>query len=221
MVTSLSMNDTLISMYSHSPNDQDDDRAWMCAASGNVANTVQRCDIKALAASAPSWTLQQQQQCQSVPQPTQCVTWGGAPDPPGGCTALQPGKCTIIDGKDTFDVPVSYCLAEKAVAACTVQVSTTILAVAIVCNIVKIGCLILVAFSKLTPIATIGDAISTFLQRPDDIASGVGALSIHQVRRELGSTTKYRALVPKAFRRRSRRWISAVSRSRWILCLLL
>ena len=62
-----------------------------------------------------------------------------------------------------------YCLIEEAGSAiCTVQMSTAIIAIVIVCNILKIGCYSLALLQKnFSPLVTLGDAIASFFHRPD------------------------------------------------------
>ncbi|KAK0862416.1 hypothetical protein LTS02_007174 [Friedmanniomyces endolithicus] len=85
-------------------------------------------------------------------------------------------------GDDT-SIGGSYCLAEQSQGLCTVSFSGTILAIVVACNIVKLSCLIATAFAlDFEPLATVGDAVASFLDRPDAVTAGVGPLSSHKAR---------------------------------------
>lgn len=110
----------------------------------------------------------------------------------------------------------------KAAQECSVYVNTTTLTVVILCNVVKIICLIATACWPFQPLATIGDAIASFCDKPDAASSGAGALSWAQARDQwhplqLGQIP--RAWEPNAFERKPRRWATSVSTARWLLCV--
>lgn len=86
---------------------------------------------------------------------------------PGQCTQqalLQNANNLTHDGRK-----LEYCLAERmAPRGCTLQYSSTMFIVVILCNAVKAVCMLLTLYYKKdTPLMISGDAIASFLQRPD------------------------------------------------------
>ena len=91
-------------------------------------------------------------------------------------------------GSHERSLPIQYCLAESLEEHCTVNISVPMLAIVIVCNALKIACFLTTAFVlKFRPLATIGDAISSFLENPDVFASELGTVNASKVQ-ELCST---------------------------------
>ncbi|EQB43346.1 hypothetical protein CGLO_18004 [Colletotrichum gloeosporioides Cg-14] len=76
---------------------------------------------------------------------------------------------------ESFDAPILYCLAETFPGNCKTQVNTALLAIVILFNAIKVACLLTTAFSnKFEPLGTVGDAISSFLDQPDDRTANLG-----------------------------------------------
>ncbi|KAK0262716.1 hypothetical protein LTR35_017683 [Friedmanniomyces endolithicus] len=125
-------------------------------------------------------------------------------------------------GDDT-SIGGSYCLAEQSQGLCTVSFSGTILAIVVACNIVKLSCLIATAFAlDFEPLATVGDAVASFLDRPDAVTAGVGPLSSHKARQsESNSQGMLMKMGHAPWRAKKRRWGQAVSVRRWVFCIAL
>jgi hypothetical protein len=116
-----------------------------------VCGTARSCDVKSLISEASSWTL---------PDVLYCQMSGYGAD-----------ACYI-------PAPIQYCLAEPFESDCSVKINTTILVVVVICNFIKITSLLTTVFTtKFEPIVTLGDAITSFSQRPDTFTIGAGALS--------------------------------------------
>jgi len=113
-----------------------------------------------------------------------------------------------------LDAQILYCNARWYGEACQVKVGTTILAVVIACNVIKLMCIMCVVFSiGFTPVATLGDAIEFFLECPDDTTNGHGARDMSDYEQPPGTRgVNGRA---KSFRLRKRRWGVAVGGGRW------
>jgi hypothetical protein len=64
---------------------------------------------------------------------------------------------------------VKYCLTQPAPGECTVELYQPLLGVVILANLFKCVCLVglLMGSSAITPLVTVGDAIESFLARPD------------------------------------------------------
>ncbi|KAJ5722121.1 hypothetical protein N7488_000156 [Penicillium malachiteum] len=78
-----------------------------------------------------------------------------------------------LDQYDLFDnelpqYPVDYCLSQKVGEECGVFYHLPIAIVVIICSIIKLGCMwFLLRMDRQDLIITLGDAISAFLQQPD------------------------------------------------------
>ncbi|KAJ5415398.1 hypothetical protein N7465_004093 [Penicillium sp. CMV-2018d] len=123
---------------------------------------------------------------------------------------------------------IDYCLAEKQQEHCKLQYSLPITMIVITFNIFKAGILFYMWFKipdTDTPILTIGDAIASFLRRPDRYTQGGCLLAYRNVRyinRLSPKEFKKRPLEqPKPFSPRRRRWGSAVSLRRWTFSIIL
>ena len=74
--------------------------------------------------------------------------------------------------------PVEYCLSRKLTEQCELHFSPAICLVVIVCNIIKVLCMSLTALSNRTDIfLTVGDAVASFLSRPDPSTERMGLVS--------------------------------------------
>lgn len=121
---------------------------------------------------------------------------------------------------------VDYCLAEKARQFCKLQYSFPLTMVVITFNLVKSAILCYMWFGmKEAPILTIGDAIASFLRRPDPYTKG-GCLLLNReaeskFRSSSASIKRYPLHEPRKYVRKRRRWGSAVSTRRWVFSIFL
>lgn len=81
-----------------------------------------------------------------------------------------------LDAKDfrIHGFPISYCLSklEDETCPCQLEVSIIIMAIMIICNFVKALCMILTVRSCFaTPLLNLGDAIESFLKKPDSFTA--------------------------------------------------
>ena len=118
------------------------------------------------------------------------------------CINATSGHCTASEAKrvkpwtvEGFEV--QYCLSLPMAESCELKFSVAILSVVIVCNLIKALCTLMTVWKMNDPtLITIGDAICSFLLRPD-------------------RTTAYAK--PETWSYRSHYWFSAASPSRWVL----
>lgn len=122
--------------------------------------------------------------------------------------------------------PIQYCYSEVAeMATCQLQYVSYIIYVVIICNVIKFMCMCAAArflWNLNEPIlATIGDAVSSFLEKPDETTKGYCLLDGEAVRAGVWreKTTKYDSI----YKRKSwTRLYHASSRTRWwwtiVLC---
>ncbi|KAH7093703.1 hypothetical protein FB567DRAFT_178552 [Paraphoma chrysanthemicola] len=82
-----------------------------------------------------------------------------------------------------INLPVEYCLSQRAEPHCRLQFNTTIAIIVTVLNFVKAVLMFLVAFRvKDEPLITMGDAVATYLEKPDSTSKDMCLLSIHDIR---------------------------------------
>jgi hypothetical protein len=146
------------------------------------------CDMKSLISEATLWTIPDVLDCQS-PADSKC---------------------------DRTPVPIQYCLAEAFTSDCSVRVNTTILVVVVICNLMKILALLTTVFAaRFEPMVTLGDAISSFLQRPDPLTIASGTLSKADVSRAAkGGFRGCEGWVSSQYQQKTQRWGRAVGMKR-------
>jgi len=195
VVSKVETDDSLISMWLHSPIEGYADDHWVCHGQISSTNGVtwagSRCDVQEILVDPASWTIPRIEYCSSIEDQSF-------------------GTCQV------FSTKVDYCLAERFEAPCTIRVSIYLLAVIIVRNAAKTVCLVATAISRgSSPLCNIGDAIASFLREPVENTRNCGTLTVSDVRAGL------KTALPKPFVRRRRRWIRAVSTRRWISCVIM
>ncbi|KAE8152089.1 hypothetical protein BDV25DRAFT_128292 [Aspergillus avenaceus] len=149
----------------------------------------------------------------------------------GDNCALSVGRSLTSDMRP---FPVDYCLSKKVEERCQLLFSLPICITVILCNLVKVACMVLTADDKRNDIIlTVGDALSSFLSTPDPTTDGKCLLFMTDVK----SPTPQKASndpielqdfsIPKhaAYLPPKRRWRQAVSIPFWLttltLCILL
>ena len=111
-----------------------------------------------------------------------------------------------------------YCFSKRAKEHCKLQFSLTIMIVVVICNMIKTVCMTIILWKQdPEPLVTLGDAIASFLNRPDVITDR------HCIAgRTWFEDSRYWARFhlsrwdPKHLR-----WFRAASRRRWIVCNVL
>ncbi|KAK3065728.1 hypothetical protein LTR53_018099 [Teratosphaeriaceae sp. CCFEE 6253] len=164
---------------------------WICDK-----DTSETCRISAsLLANPASWTIPDVNLLTYAANGTQLTCFKDAP-------------C------ENVDAPMAYCKARWYGEACQVKAGTTILAVVIACNAVKLLCILVVIFSRhFTPLATLGDALESFLERPEAATAHDGPRSMEDYRQK----QQGRASNAEPFRLRTQRWGHAVAWPRWTI----
>ncbi|KAK5720630.1 hypothetical protein LTR15_006590 [Elasticomyces elasticus] len=199
VVTSLeSTNSSLIHVYSHTAAGEEFDLSWPCHGDidERYAPTYSGCDISSLRAASDSWTIPK------------------VPASPESETASV--DYNLLDGSDdigqSYDAPIKYCLAETVPADCAVHISSKLLIAVIVCNILKIGCMLAtLCVRTFRPLVNIGDAVASFLESPDPETSKKGALEVGIV--SSGIWRNFDRYTPTPWTQHRRRWFYAVPRS--------
>ena len=111
---------------------------------------------------------------------------------------------------------VEHCLVQEVDEKCLLQFSLSVMLIIIICNLIKIACMILVVLEgESRPMVTVGDAIASFLNEPDPATKNLCLADINFFRNESSQTG---SLVWKPERHR---WFRAASIRRWLICNIL
>lgn len=200
------------------------DQEWFC--SGYHEWNIPCVDMDAILIHPEQWTIPTMVQC----SPTEV-------------NSTIAGSSSRTQKECTSNLPIEYCLAEPFDQHCAVMASSSLLTIVVICNLIKMLCLLYTAFGlDFTPIATIGDAISSFSDGMDRTTAGTGPVSMYGVkanpratRRRPGSNQSKPELERRqkthrserlssqshVFRRRSSWWARSVGLTRWMIGLLL
>ncbi|KAF2463992.1 uncharacterized protein BDR25DRAFT_195847, partial [Lindgomyces ingoldianus] len=113
---------------------------------------------------------------------------------------------------------IAYCLSERVPEQCKVQSSLYLAIVVIVLNLIKAFVMFSLAVGvKEMPLMTIGDAIASFLCRPDPSSESMCLISKKDIKRGKNSWLKG----PMPFKSRRRRLFAAASKTRLSLCMFI
>ena len=113
---------------------------------------------------------------------------------------------------------IDYCLSKRAKENCKLQFSLTIMIVVIICNMIKTICMAIISWKQdPEPLVTLGDAIASFLDRPDVTTDG------HCIagRTWFEDSRYWGFLHLSRWDPKNLRWFRAASRRRWIVCNVL
>ena len=107
---------------------------------------------------------------------------------------------------------IDYCLSQPVQEECKLQFSLVIMLIVIGCNATKCICMVYLAIgSKEEPLVTLGDSISSFLNRPDLTTKGFCLAG-----RDSFQTTDWEARA-LTYNPKKRRWFRAATAQRWII----
>ncbi|KAB8204567.1 hypothetical protein BDV34DRAFT_226367 [Aspergillus parasiticus] len=129
---------------------------------------------------------------------------------------MSDSVCATASRALSFSHPysVDYCLSEKVEEHCRVMYSPAICLLIIVCNAVKVICIMLtIRLRRKELLFTVGDAIASFMKYPDRTTLGRSWVDRKKANSVFGThrPVKSRTLPPR------RRWHHAVGRRRWAL----
>jgi len=178
---------------------------WLCGPSWSATPFgPSSCDVSALLAQPAQWHLPGSRLCDYYQADGECV------NPQRG-----------------VDLAVQHCYKQRLSAEehCSLDLVPELLLVVIICNILKVICLSFVLLiPHFEPIATIGDAISSFLRSPDNTTEDLGPITAKEVRRQARRQGHIREPSPNrqsGWQVKQKRWCQAVSFSRWAITDLL
>jgi hypothetical protein len=123
------------------------------------------------------------------------------------------------------DVPweIEYCLSQSEDERCKVQFSIDIMVVVVVCNLIKVICMVLTLLDGSSTLVTIGDAIDNFLSEEDATTRGMCLATTDDLYKRRCDGVVFESVwkhgpVPQLFRAGTRRWFRSAHISRWVLC---
>ncbi|MCJ1431301.1 hypothetical protein MMC27_000652 [Xylographa pallens] len=128
------------------------------------------------------------------------------------------------------DYPIAYCLSQQVSEICRFEFSMQLLIAVILCNLIKAICMAITVWQQKVPtLVTVGDAISSFLDSPDPTTFKNCMISRVDVvrgrwggkKRFSGEQIKTPAPLSRAWSPKQKRWFSAASAKRWIVCISL
>jgi len=96
--------------------------------------------------------------------------------------------CTVEEAlSDGFmyiaDEEVQFCLSQRVPDVCRLQFSLPIMIIVIACNAIKLVCILLTLMRNQTTLITMGDAIDSYLRRPDPTTRGMCTLTMDDVKK--------------------------------------
>ena len=118
-------------------------------------------------------------------------------------------------------MPIKYCLSEPAPDQCVLYFNTSIAVMVNSINAAKLLAFIFIFFAiRSPPLLTIGDAVASFLERPDETTRGLGTVSKKDFSRFVYFGEPWLKL-RKPYKPRRRRWVAAVGGGRVVSAALL
>ena len=112
---------------------------------------------------------------------------------------------------------IDYCLSKPVVEHCKLQFSVTIMIIVIICNMIKTIAMTTISWRQdPEPLVTLGDAIASFLYRPD-VTTKRNCIA----GRTHFEDSRYWGLLLSRWDPQRLRWFRAASRRRWIVCNVL
>ncbi|KAI2467389.1 hypothetical protein F4781DRAFT_423354 [Annulohypoxylon bovei var. microspora] len=131
-------------------------------------------------------------------------------------SGLQPG---------TFDLSIKYCLAQPLERVCHIGLSPTLLLAVTICVIFK-TCTVAIVTIVLSrrnqpPLVTLGDAIESFLERPDLVTTGMSTIGQNEIRRAMLQKKAFIIPGPRQWQSLRKRRGSVIPISVWATSYLL
>jgi len=111
---------------------------------------------------------------------------------------------------------IQYCLSKPIEEQCRLQFSVRIMAVVIACNLVKMIVMGYIAWKRPLNLVTAGDAIASFLDKPDQTTEGNCLAGKTRFQK-----TKSWDMITIRWEPITRYWFHAASKKRWLICNIL
>ncbi len=127
------------------------------------------------------------------------------------------GDFTFLKNSNANETHIQYCLSKRVEEHCKLQFSLAIMIVVIICNLIKTICMSIIAWKQdPEPLVTLGDAIASFLDRPD-MTTGGNCI----VGKSRFEGSRYWGLHLSRWDPKRLCWFRAASKRRWLVCNIL
>ncbi|KAI6082383.1 hypothetical protein F4821DRAFT_216117 [Hypoxylon rubiginosum] len=125
----------------------------------------------------------------------------------------------------TYNMSVQYCLAEPLERVCHIALSPTLLLAVTLCVIFKTVTAILVTVvlsrRNQAPLVTLGDAMESFIEKPDRITAGMCTIGQTEIRRAMRVRKAFLVPGPRQWQPLRRRRAAVIPWSVWLTSYLL
>ncbi|TGJ75782.1 hypothetical protein E0Z10_g10957 [Xylaria hypoxylon] len=121
--------------------------------------------------------------------------------------------------QDSFNLNISYCLAEPLENICQIGLSPTVLLGVALCVITKTitALIVTIALNRPghDPLVTLGDAVASFIEHPDPVTAGLCTVDQKQFRIAMRQTHASLVRGPRQWTRPQQMWAAAIPMSIW------
>ena len=115
--------------------------------------------------------------------------------------------------------PIEYCLSHQVNQRCTLQMSLVIMVFVIICNAVKVLCMVaMLRYQTSVPLVTIGDAIQSFLVDEDKTTMSMCLASKKTIPGWPENRKWDETRTPQVYQGHGELWLRSASRGRWLTC---
>lgn len=91
---------------------------------------------------------------------------------------VRPASNTLPDQPDQAVFEVDYCLVRDEHETCAINLSIYLMVAVVICNGMKLGCFLgCLTIKEHRPLVTVGDAVVSFMERPDPTTISFGTVS--------------------------------------------
>ena len=126
------------------------------------------------------------------------------------------GEAANAEDFTVFETPIDYCTVQETDEKCILQFSLPVMLIIIVCNLIKTVCMILVLLEGGSrPLLTLGDAIASFLNKPDPATKNICLADKYFFRKKIWQESVL------TWKPKRHRWLRAASITRWLVCNVL
>lgn len=140
---------------------------------------------------------------------------------PGKCEVNNPDSLPNPATWQLWDYPVDYCLSRAVTPQCKLRFSTTLMMVVVIANTAKLICMTAALFYvNRDALVTIGDAIASFMEKPDGTTQGRCLMG----KKQINSWTQMHrdGTQPMQYKPKRMSWIQTIGSSRmWLSWLLI
>ncbi|KAK4954715.1 hypothetical protein LTR66_013535 [Elasticomyces elasticus] len=135
----------------------------------------------------------------------------------GYCYEKLPSLIAHAQEWQPGDFDVKYCLSQRNEQNCAYEANLLIVLIVAICNLGKVVGMFYVVFGiRDSPLITVGDAVQSFMDEPDDSIKGMGLTSKRDITAQKAWS---RMATTKPWKPDTPRWYAAASVRRWTICV--